>query len=182
MNEKPMPKHNSDRLDWPRCTTAARIQAVLAGAIIVGSLLAAMRQPVSAATEVQGRPDEMQIQIENATVGEALNALSGKFKLSYKLPPTVTGTVTGVYTGTLRQVLGRLLDGHDYIVTVVDDGGIELVVLGASNAVAIVPATSNNNGNNAVRITPAAAPPPAAQPVAAAAPGVPPLNSFLSSN
>jgi hypothetical protein len=121
----------------------------------------------------------MQIQIENATVGEALNALSGKFKLSYKLPPTVTGTVTGVYTGTLRQVLGRLLDGHDYIVTVVDDGGIELVVLGASNAVAIVPAASNNN---AVRITPAAAPLPAEQPVAAAAPGVPPLSSFLSSN
>ena len=179
-----MPKQNSDRLVWPHRATAARIQAVLTGAIMIGSLLAAMRQPVSAATEVQGHPDEMQIQIENATVGEALNALSGKFKLSYKLPPTVTGTVTGVYTGTLRQVLGRLLDGHDYIVNASDDGGIELVVLGASNAVAIVPAAPNNNGNgnNAVRITPAAAPPPAAQPVAAAAPGVPPLSSFLSSN
>ena len=146
-----MPKQNSDRLVWPHCATAARIQAVLTGAIMIGSLLAAMRQPVSAATEVQGHPD-------------------------------VTGTVTGVYMGTLRQVLGRLLDGHDYIVTVSDDGGIELVVLGASNAVAIVPAAPNNNGNNAVRITPAAAPPPAAQPVAAAAPGVPPLSSFLSSN
>jgi hypothetical protein len=138
-----------------------------------------MLQPSRAATDVQGQPDEMQIQAENATIGEIRHALSGKFKLSYKLPPTITRTVTGSYAGTLSQVLGRLLDGDNFIVSV-SDAGMEVAVLQASGAAPVV----LTNQANTVRVAPAVATAqPLAEPAAAGAPpAVPPLNSFLSLN
>jgi hypothetical protein len=180
-----MHNRKMNSMDWLRRPTPVSVRAALTSVIALGALLAIGPQPVFAAAEVQGRLDDMQVQAENATVGEVLNALSGKFKFSYKLSPNLTRPITGTYVGPFRQVLGRVLDGHDYIVND-SDAGIELVVLGASNPLAVSPITANNNEGNAVRVTPAAVAEPAAQPVAAvsAAPpsDVPPLTSFLSVN
>jgi hypothetical protein len=143
----------------------------------IGTLLGAMLQPALPATEVRGQLDEMQVQTQNASIGEVLNALSGAFNLSYKLPPMTSRTFTGRYAGTLRQVLARVLDGHDYILKV-SDNDIEVIILGASGAATLV---ANGDGN-AARVIPArASVVPSQQATPTTAPSaVPPLSSFLS--
>jgi hypothetical protein len=156
---------------------------------VIGALLGATLGAASAATEVRGQPAEMQLRAENASTREVLDALSAAFKLSYKLPPNIGRNVTGLYSGTLHQVLGRILDGNDYIVKV-SDNGVEVVVLGASAATAIAAsgqaiARSENTTAPAVAPSrPTASTPtlPAATPTLPASAAPPPLASYLSVN
>jgi hypothetical protein len=123
-------------IEHRRAKLPVSLPSRMTGAVaVVGALLIATSRPCSAGTEVQGQADEMQLTAQNASVKEIFEALSAKFTLIYKLPPNIGHTVTGRYAGTLRQVLGRILDGNDYIVTIVD-GRVDVVVLGASGATA----------------------------------------------
>ena len=74
----------------------------------------------------------MQLRAENASTREALEALAATFKLTYELPSTIDRELTGLYSGTLSQVLGRILEGNDYVVKIADDG-VEVIVLSASS-------------------------------------------------
>jgi hypothetical protein len=146
--------------------------------IIVICVLGALLGPALAATDVQGRAEELELRVDNASIGEVLSALSGKFKLTYSLPGNVGRQLTGRYSGSLNEVVGRVLDGNDYIVEVSDDA-IKIVVLGGSMGsprAAVVPATPKDGQS-----TPAAtgtSPQPVARP--APAPSVPPLASYLT--
>lgn len=120
-----------------------RIKTMVGSVAVFGTLLISTLCPAVAAAEVQGQQDDIQLTAQNASTTEILDALSAKFKLTYRLSPSAGHTVTGRYAGSLRQVLGRVLDGSDYIVTVVD-GGVDVVVLGVSGAAAI--ATSGGTG------------------------------------
>ena len=136
-----------------------------------------MGQPTSAATEVQGQADLIQLRAENASIKEVLTALSERFKLTYKLPPTANRVFTGLYSGGLQQVLSRILDGNDYIVNVSDDD-IEVIVMGASGATTPVPASHaitmrENKVTTVPTVVPANEPSP---------PPTPPLSSYLSVN
>ena len=140
--------------------------ALLCNAAIV-VLLSAL--PAFALTEVQGQQDNLQVQTQNASIREILDALSAKFKVTYKLSPNVSRVLTGQYSGTLRQILTRVLDGNDYIVNASDDG-IEIIVLGASGTTAVA-VTEQPIATKAATLTPSSAP---SQP--------PPLVSYLSGN
>jgi hypothetical protein len=113
----------------------APARTVLVGLAVTMALLA----PAAAETAVRGRADDMQIQAENASIREVLDALAGDFKVRYRLPAHVSRIVTGRYSGTLHQVLGRILDGHDYIVEATDDA-VRVVVLGASGTAGVASA------------------------------------------
>jgi hypothetical protein len=89
-----------------------------------------------AATHVEGSPDGLSLRAENASISEVLNALG--VKLRYRPAPDLTRTKTGVYSGTLHEVLARVLDGYDYIITASGDT-VQVVVLGASSAVGATP-------------------------------------------
>jgi hypothetical protein len=93
--------------------------------------------------------------------------------------------LTGRYSGSLKEVLGRILDGNDYIVEVSEDA-VRIVVLApaASARAAVVPASAPTD----VQRAPAAVPPqpvatpaptPSVQPVART-PSVPSLASYLT--
>lgn len=149
-------------------------KAALTCVVAMGIVLGTMLPPASAATEVRGRADEMQLRAENASIREVLDALSGTFKLRYKLPPNSNRVFTGLYSGSLQQVLSRILDGHDYIVNV-SDGGIEVVVLSASGASPPGPANLAIEARENPVIT--FVPTNEATP-----PSIPPLSSYLSNN
>jgi hypothetical protein len=156
--------------------------------ILIGTLLATTVRPVSAASEVQGDSDNLQLRVDNASTKEALDALSAKFGLIYKLPPDISRTMTGTYSGTIQKVLSRILDGTDYIVTRSSEN-IEIVVIGMSG-----PNLGTAAGTSIARIAtpPATASPkptaptasegsrPVALPIVAAAPSPPPLSNYLT--
>jgi hypothetical protein len=165
-----------------RCNTqCARAKTALLYAAVIGALSATLGA-ASAATEVRGQPDEMQLRAENASTREVLDALSVTFKLTYKLPPNIGRNVTGLYSGTLHQVLGRILDGNDYIVKV-SDNGVEVVVLGASAATAIAASgqvIARSENTTAPAVPPSR--PTASTPTLPASAAPPPLASYLSVN
>jgi hypothetical protein len=140
-----------------------------------------------AATEVQGQLDEMQLRAENASTREVLEALSATFKLTYKLPPTVDHDLTGLYSGTLPQVLGRILEGNDYIVKVADDA-IEIIVLRAAgpSGAAAVAASGNavvaRESTVGPRVSASLRTPPSPAPIVTTSSSLPPLASYLSGN
>ena len=200
---------DSDRSDWPimrltsiralltqfscrKCNPlGAQAKAAVICAAVIFAQLGTVLGPASAATEVRGQPDQMQLRAENASIKEVLDALSATFKLTYKLPPRIGREVSGLYSGTLHQVLARVIDGNDYIVKVLDNG-IEVVVLGTSGA-----ATVATSGHAVARSESAVAPsmpsckptPPASKPIVpASGPTLPasspppPLARYLSAN
>src|SRR5262245_2154097 len=104
------------------CKPSSRPNTVLTSWMAaMGALLGAMIEPASAAPEVRGQVDQMQLRAENTPIAEVLEALAGPFKLTYKLAPGANGVVSGHYSGSLSQVLSRILDGNDFIINVSDD-------------------------------------------------------------
>jgi len=142
-------------------------------------MLGAFTAPAAASTDIQGPAEDLQLRLENASVREVLNALSGKFKLTYSLPANIGRQLTGRYSGTLNQVLARILDGNDYIVEVSDDA-IKIVVWSGKSAPSAAAAVSaSKEDQRPSLLVPASAPPqPLANP--APPPSVPPLTSYLT--
>jgi hypothetical protein len=153
--------------------------------------------PASARSDIAGQLDAIELQTENASIAEILDALSAKFTLSYKLPPNLPRSMTGDYSGTIDQVLARILDGNDYVVENSEDG-IKVIVLGVSGA-------NNSSGSRLASVvavqTPASAdqniappavssppPPPSSLNLPVSNPSlpfpkaIPPLTSYLSNN
>jgi len=145
---------------------------------LVGLQLSSMHQPALAATEVRGQVGDIQLDANNATIKEVLEVLARSYKLTYKIPPSLHSDLTVHCSGTLRQILERALDGHDYILKVLDDH-VEVVVLGASGTTSVAPSASaiavSTNTNASA---------PGREPVVG--PGMPehkpapPLSSYLS--
>jgi hypothetical protein len=152
----------------------SRAEKPLVWAAVFAAVIGSMPCPASAVSAIEGQADAVKLRAENASIREVLDALSAKFKLSYKVPTNLIRNMTGEYSGTLNQVLARVLDGNDYVVETSEDG-VKIVVLGASGGPA-----SPSSSVAAV----AALPAPASRehPVAPSAPGPRPPLLASSSN
>lgn len=133
----------------------------------------------SAATDIQGTLEDLRLNVENATIIEILNALSTRFKFTYKVLAQNDRPVTGLYSGSVRETLKRVLDGNDYVLGS-SDSGLKILILGASNIsgtpplqpaskVTSAPASSRPAGMVSVNPSLSTASPP-------------PLSSYVSQN
>ncbi len=104
--------------------------AVFASGIVATALIVTLGE-ASAMTKVEGESNAVSLTAENAPIGEVLAELSAKFGLIYPPTPGLDRTVGGTYSGTLQQVLARILDGCDYVVSYEGDK-VELKILGPS--------------------------------------------------
>jgi hypothetical protein len=139
-------------------------------AAFFAAVIGSMPGPASAVSAVDGEADTVKLRAENASIREVLDALSAKFKVSYKVPLNLTRNLTGEYSGTLNQVLARVLDGNDYVVETSEDD-VKIVVLGASGGPA-------SPGSSVAAVAALPAPVSREQPVAPSAPSSrPPLHS-----
>jgi hypothetical protein len=89
----------------------------------------------SAKIEIEGQSDALRLTAEDASIDEVLAALSAKCNLTYSSEPELDRIVVGSYSGTLQQVVGRILEGYDYVVNVSVER-IELKILSRSASVA----------------------------------------------
>ncbi len=108
--------------------------AVIASGIVATAFIVTLGK-ASAITKVEGGSNAVSLTAENAPIGEVLGELSAKFGLIYTPTPGLEGTVGGTYSGTLQQVLARVLDDCDYVVSYSGDK-IELKILGRSDSTA----------------------------------------------
>jgi hypothetical protein len=117
-------------------TRCVRIR-ILTAAVIASSviMLCMTLSEASAKTKVDGDSSAVALTVEAAPISEVLAALSAKFDFIYTPTPGLDRTIGGIYTGTVQQVLERVLDGCDYVVSFSGDK-IELKVLGPSGSTA----------------------------------------------
>jgi hypothetical protein len=127
----------------------------------------------SAATEIQGQEDDLQVRLQNASISEVLDALSGQFNLTYNRSSNLNHVLTGNYFGSLQQVLARVLAGYDYVVANSDDA-VRVVIVNATSAATPTAATLASSENQVVQ-----QPPNRPQTLSAASKPVPPLSSYL---
>jgi hypothetical protein len=165
----------------------SRAKFAICSRAAIAALLGAMWEPALAGTEVRGQHDDLQLRAENASTREVLDALAGPFKLTYQLPADLERSLSGRYSGTLRQVLARILDGNDYIVSVTGNG-MKVIVLGASRiattgqAIATAPGAPSAPASGSAVQRPAALTVAVGPPILPASSLPPPLASYLPTN
>lgn len=171
----------------PRSANGHRRTSVIIGtlcglAVVVG-ISTCKAEPAASVADIQGRLDDLQLRAENASVQQILDALSRKSKLTYSLPSNTARQVTGRYSGTINQILSRVLDGHDYIIEVSEDG-LKISVLSAPSALprsSPNPTISTHESKQApAPVTSKATNPAPEQKARPATEQVPSLASFLS--
>jgi hypothetical protein len=128
----------------------------------------------SAKIEIEGQSDALRLTAEDASIDEVLAALSAKCNLTYSSEPELDRIVVGSYSGTLQQVVGRILEGYDYVVNVSVER-IELKILSRSASVAKPSTLPPPQPSQPVAPTPTPAAPAVSNPKPTAAGGqVPP--------
>jgi hypothetical protein len=98
--------------------------------------------PARADVEVRGTSALVHVVAHNAKVSEVLRALTETLE-SFRCKETsnLDDVISGSYKGSVVDVLGRILRGHDYIITT-QGTAIDILVVGKSaGAPAIVPAS-----------------------------------------
>jgi hypothetical protein len=135
MGEKTMDKDVSRHV---REDDGSRLETKLLRCCFVGWTLAFSAAQAAAGTEVVGQADQLELRADHASTREALDALARAFGLTYQLTAEVSREHSGRYYGTLNQVLGRILDGNNYVVKPLEEG-LEVIVLGKSGTAGIAP-------------------------------------------
>jgi len=112
------------------------------------ALLLIAAEPASAAIEIAGHSNSLELRLQNASIGDVLAALAARFKLTYRAPPNLMRELSGRYSGSLNQVLVRILDDVDYVVEASHDG-VRLVILNpADKAKNTPPGTPDNRSGS----------------------------------
>jgi hypothetical protein len=68
-----------------------------------------------AEVRVSGSANNLTIETQGASLDEILRALRTVFKFQYRDIGALHDVISGTYSGSLRNVLARLLEGHNYV-------------------------------------------------------------------
>ena len=105
---------------------------------IAASLAVALSGPaIGADIRVQGSEDAVHVEARDATRDEILAALAGRFALSYRGATDSRG-VTATFQGPLLDVVKRVLEGYNYVITRTGDS-LEVVVVSSESTTAVPP-------------------------------------------
>jgi len=72
-------------------------------------------QSAAAEVSVSGEAGALKLETRGATLNEVLRALQSTFKFRYQDTGTLNDVISGTYAGSLRGVITRLLEGHDFV-------------------------------------------------------------------
>ncbi len=103
-----------------RCSTPIAKSSPAAGAVSrIGLALwiacFGFAQSASAEVSISGQANALRIETRGATLDEVLRALQAAFKFQYQDTGTLNDVISGTYSGSLRGVVTRLLEGHDFV-------------------------------------------------------------------
>jgi len=83
---------------------------------VLGGLFAVVIQVAQAETRIDGTVDSVRIEMDHASVQEVLTSLGAVYDLRFRSAAPLDRNITGSLRGPLPHVIGRLLDGYDYVV------------------------------------------------------------------
>jgi hypothetical protein len=141
---------------WVRDRAAALFTPRIA---VVAAMLLAAPAPVLAAVQVSGNPQAVRIEAQNTSIADILAALGRDFGVKYTSSTDLDRQITGTYEGPLQRVLGRVLEGYNFVVKT-RDGRIDLTVLGTRGGPGTVVAAATPGAPKAAPVAAPTAPPP----------------------
>jgi hypothetical protein len=103
----------------------------LAGALVMAPA-AMLSGTAHAQVRVEGRIDSVRLEAEDASVGEAFEALGKAFGLRVPDSAGVGRRISGTYQGSLTQIVSALLAGRNYV-AIHSAGRVEVRDYGATN-------------------------------------------------
>ena len=113
-------------------------------ALGLACLAALSATQADAEVRVDGGRDEMQVRVENDTVGHVLEALGQNVSLHYRSAAPLNKVIGGSFSGSMEQVLSRVRAGYDFVVRY-NLQAVEILVVGKSGAALIpTPAVENS--------------------------------------
>ena len=98
----------------------------------------AVLQPAPAGNSIciYGERSSIRLEVHQHTAGETLSLLLAAYNVAYRSSVPLTEDREGTYVGSLGQVIARLLDGYDYVITH-RNGELEIAVLAKKGEKAI---------------------------------------------
>ena len=108
-------------------------------AVGLACLSALSTTQADAEVAIDGGRDEMQVRVENDTVGHVLEALGQNGNLHSRSATPLNKVIDGSFSGSLEHVLLRILDGYNFVIRR-NPQGVEVFVFGESGAAPIAPA------------------------------------------
>jgi hypothetical protein len=128
----------------PACWQALRTNAISATALFVG-LAVVVPITAFAAPEITGTPEAVSIDAQQSSIKEILSELRQRFDVQIQSTADLDASLTGTYQGPLRQIVARLLAGHNFII-ITKPSGLEVTVFDNG------PSTSTKIASNAAAI------------------------------
>jgi hypothetical protein len=98
-----------------------------------------------AEVRLEGSPELIVLDVREATLGEVLDALTGKFDVRVRSPVSLNSRVNGSFTGALTSVVPRLLDSYNYVLSSRQAGGrstLEIMWIGKKAPAQVIPSTT----------------------------------------
>ena len=113
-----------------------RIPSVALSTVLV--LVAAFYDSaIGAEVRVQGSADRVRVEARDATPAEILAQVGKHFALSFR-GETASHRLTATFAGPLREVVKRVLEGYNYVISSGDDG-LEVIVVSPESPTAVPP-------------------------------------------
>ncbi len=111
---------------------------IAAAALFISAVLASVQaSALGADVRVQGSEDAIRVEARDATGAEILAALAAHFALSYR-GATASERVSGTFEGPLNEIVKRVLDRYNFVLTR-RAGGLEVVVISRRSDKAVPP-------------------------------------------
>jgi hypothetical protein len=85
--------------------------------------------------QIEGDATALHIELQQTAIADVLSALN-KFNVVYRSSIRLDEALNGTYSGSLRHVVGRLLNGYNYL-TKLDGSGLEVTIFGKGDEFAV---------------------------------------------
>jgi type II secretory pathway component GspD/PulD (secretin) len=105
---------------------------------LVSALLMAIGPQALAEVSALGTPEVAHVEVKNASLDEVLRALHDAYGLTYRSDIALDARISGSYEGPLSQVIARLLDGTNYVLTK-NGNTFRIVIVAGAGSPAIPP-------------------------------------------
>jgi hypothetical protein len=107
-------------------------------ALFISAVLASLQaSALGAEIRVQGSEDAIRVEARDATGTEILAALAEHFALSYR-GATASERVSGTFEGPLNEIVKRVLDDYNFVISR-RAGSLEVVVISRRSNKAVPP-------------------------------------------
>jgi hypothetical protein len=106
-----------------------RFAARSGGLLLLGAIGAGVPTTGLGKVQIEGDANALRVTTSGETVSDVLAALCANFNVQYRSSISLDRAVRGTYSGSATKVIGRLLDGLDFVVK--NDGDlVEITVFG----------------------------------------------------